>query len=73
MFTHLVLGGGGIKGCVITGALEGLDDLLNLNRIHTVIGSSVGGIIGLFFILGFSSKEMTSIFLNINLSDYREL
>ena len=73
MYTHLVLGGGGIKGCVITGALEAINKLININRIQYVIGSSVGGIIGLLFILGFTPKEMTNIFLNINLSEYREI
>ena len=73
MYTHLVLGGGGIKGCVITGALEAIDRLININRINYIIGSSVGGIIGLLFTLGFTPKEMTDIFLNINLSEYREI
>ena len=37
MYTHLVLGGGGIKGCVLTGALEAFDTIFNINRIKYII------------------------------------
>ena len=73
MYTHLVIGGGGIKGCVITGALEAMDDIFNINRIKYIIGSSVGGIIGLFLSLNFTPKEMSNIFISLNLIDYREI
>ena len=73
MYTHIVIGGGGIKGCAITGALEAMDTFFNINRIKYIIGSSAGGVIGLLLSLNFSPKEMTNIFLNINLADYREI
>ena len=73
MYTHIVIGGGGIKGCVITGALEAMDTFFNINRIKYIIGSSAGGVIGLLLSLNFTPKEMSSIFLNINLIDYREI
>ena len=73
MYTHIVIGGGGIKGCVITGALEAMDTFCNINRIKYIIGSSAGGVIGLLLSLNFTPKEMSSIFLNINLIDYREI
>ena len=43
MITHLAICGGGVKGCVLLGALEALDDTLRLSRIKHIIGSSVGG------------------------------
>lgn len=73
MYTHIVIGGGGIKGCVITGALEAMDTFFNINRIKYIIGSSAGGVIGLLLSLNFTPTEMSSIFLNINLIDYREI
>jgi predicted acylesterase/phospholipase RssA len=73
MYTHLVIGGGGIKGCVITGALEAMNDIFNINRIKYIIGSSAGGVISLLLSLNFTPKEMSNIFLNINLTDYREI
>jgi predicted acylesterase/phospholipase RssA len=73
MYTHIVIGGGGIKGCVITGALEAMDNIFNINRVKHIIGSSAGGVIGLLLSLNFTPKEMSNIFLNINLIDYREI
>jgi predicted acylesterase/phospholipase RssA len=73
MYTHLIIGGGGVKGCVITGSLEAMDTVFNINRIKYIIGSSVGGIIGLLISLNFTPKEITYIFLNINLIDYRQI
>lgn len=73
MYTHLVLGGGGVKGCVLTGALEAMDKVFNINRIKYIIGSSAGGVIGYLLALNFTPQEMSTIFLNINLIDYREI
>ena len=67
MYTHIVIGGGGIKGCVITGALEVMDTFFNINRIKYIIGSSAGGVIGLLLSLNFTPQEMSNIFLNIKL------
>ena len=57
MYTHLVLGGGGVKGCVLTGALEAMDKIFNINRIKYIIGSSAGGVIGLFIGIEFYSTR----------------
>ena len=68
MFTHLVLGGGGIKGCVITGALEALNKIFDINRIKYIIGSSAGGIVGTMFAVGYNPVELTEIFFKIKFS-----
>ena len=73
MFTHLALGGGGIKGCVITGALEALNNIFDINRIKYIIGSSAGGIVGTMLCIGFNPTELTEIFLKINLAEYRDV
>ena len=73
MFTHLVLGGGGIKGCVITGALEALNKIFDINRIKYIIGSSAGGIVGTMFAVGYNPVELTEIFLKLNLAEYRDV
>lgn len=73
MFTHLVLGGGGIKGCVITGALEALNKIFDINRIKYIIGSSAGGIVGTMFAIGYNPAELTEIFLKLNLAEYRDV
>ena len=73
MITHLAICGGGVKGCVLLGALEALDDTLRLSRIKHIIGSSVGGIIATLMCIGYRPNEMNDIFLKINLSDYRNI
>ena len=73
MITHLAICGGGIKGCVLLGALEALDKTIRLNRIKHVIGSSVGGIISTLLCIGYRPCEMNDIFLKINLIDYRNI
>ena len=73
MITHLAICGGGVKGCVLLGALEALDDIIRLSRVKHIIGSSVGGIIATLMCIGYRPYEMNDIFLKINLSDYRNI
>jgi len=71
MITHLAICGGGVKGCVLIGALEALDKTIRFKRIKHIIGSSVGGIIATLLCVGYRPCEMNDIFLKINLTDYR--
>ena len=73
MYTHLVLGRGGIKGCVLTGALEAFDTIFNINRIKYIIGSSAGGVVGTMLCIGYTPKELSEIFLHLNLAEYRDI
>tara|TARA_B110000971_G_scaffold144354_1_gene147554 strand:- start:155 stop:1039 length:885 start_codon:yes stop_codon:yes gene_type:complete len=73
MITHLAICGGGVKGCVLLGALEALDNIIRFNRIKHIIGSSVGGIIATLLCIGYRPCEMNDIFLKINLTDYRNI
>ena len=73
MITHLAICGGGVKGCVLLGALEALDNSIRLSRIKHIIGSSVGGIIATLLCVGYKPREMNDIFLKINLTDYRNI
>lgn len=73
MITHLAICGGGVKGCVLIGALEALDKTIRFKRIRHIIGSSVGGIIATLLCIGYRPCEMNDIFLKINLTDYRNI
>ena len=73
MITHLAICGGGVKGCVLLGALEALDKTIRFNRITHIIGSSVGGIIATLLCIGYRACEMNDIFLKINLTEYRHI
>jgi NTE family protein len=54
----LVLNGGGIKGLAHIGALEYLEEHKYLSEIHTIACTSVGSIIGLGLVLGYTAQEM---------------
>ena len=73
MITHLAICGGGVKGCVLLGALEAIDNTIRFKRIKHIIGSSVGGIIATMLCIGYRPCEMNDIFLKINLTDYRNI
>ena len=64
----LCISGGGVKGISFLGALSYLLDKkhIDLNNIHTYIGSSVGSIISLLFVLGYSIDELIDFILNFN-------
>jgi predicted patatin/cPLA2 family phospholipase len=64
----LCLCSGGMKGIVYFGILSYLETnkFINLNNIHTYAGSSVGGLIGFLFSIGYSVNEMIDFTLNFN-------
>lgn len=60
MITHLVLSSGGVKGLAILGALSQLD----LTNFRFVVGTSVGSIIGLLLIIGYTPYEILNEMVN---------
>tara|TARA_R100000750_G_C2326078_1_gene88225 strand:+ start:213 stop:1064 length:852 start_codon:yes stop_codon:yes gene_type:complete len=54
----LVIGPGGIKGYQELGAIYYLDSIGKLNNVKTIIGVSVGAIIGLMMAAGISIKDI---------------
>lgn len=72
MYTHLIIGGGGIKGAAIIGSLKVLFDH-NLLEIEGYIGSSIGGLICFLLNIGYTCEELNDIMLNIDFSYYREI
>lgn len=69
----LVLSGGGVKGMALIGALKALEDLDILKHIKTIASSSVGAIIGLFFIAGYNPEEMFSVLKRVNLGNIKSI
>lgn len=56
--TVLVLGPGGAKGFLELGALLYLEQHKYLSKVRTVIGVSVGAVIGLLLVCGYSAEEI---------------
>tara|TARA_B100000123_G_C25730198_1_gene428881 strand:+ start:507 stop:1406 length:900 start_codon:yes stop_codon:yes gene_type:complete len=58
---NLYLDSGGIYGFTICGSLQCLQEKGILKNIKNILGCSVGGILGLFLALGYSSEEIFNI------------
>ncbi len=65
----LVLSGGGVLGIATLGALTIISETMNLSKVQTVVGSSVGALIGLLFSIGMSIQEMRDLILTIDLQE----
>lgn len=72
-FEHLAISGGGIKAISIIGSLEILFNNGHLNNLKNYIGSSAGGLICLFLIIGYKCEELVDLFLNLNFEEYRDI
>lgn len=72
MYEYLALSGGGIKGISYIGALKALEKLKISSKIKGIVGTSVGALTALFFVLGYTADEMLEIIINIDLSKYTD-
>jgi NTE family protein len=63
----LVLSGGGMNGFNLLGALAYLKDKSYLENVQTVIGTSVGGILGYLLCIGYSPIEIVVYFETKNI------
>lgn len=76
--TNLVISGGGIKGIVIVGALKALQDKGLLKYITSISATSIGGLISVLYIIGYTIDELEkfldlfdfSKIKSINISDF---
>lgn len=69
----LVLSGGSFKGVAHIGALKALEDNNILQNIKTIAGSSIGAIIGLLYIIGYSPDELDEFIKMIDLKIFRNI
>lgn len=68
--TCLCFSGGGVKGFSFIGALEKLieDNIIDLNKIDTYVGTSIGSMISFILSLGIPLKEIKDFLLFFNFS-----
>jgi len=71
--TILVLSGGGVKGIAHMGALKSLEKRNMLCGFKTIIGTSVGSLIGLLHSIGYSPDEMYDFIELLDISKLRNL
>jgi NTE family protein len=70
---NLVISGGSIKGFCFIGAIKYLEELNIIKQINTFTGTSVGGCLALLLNIGYTSKELTELFTNINIDYYKDI
>ena len=72
-FNTLVLSGGGIKGTAIIGSLVVLEEHGCLKNITCFSGTSIGALLCSLLSIGYTSKELSTTILNMNLNDLRDI
>ena len=70
---NLVFSGGSIKALVYIGCIRALEEFNLVDSIKTVAGTSAGGIFSLLYVLGYSSKELTSLTMGLNFSIFKDI
>lgn len=73
MYTHLIIGGGGVKGMAIIGALEALSKNGILDGITHYLGSSIGGLICFLLTIGYTYSELFDITMKLDFSKYKDI
>lgn len=72
--TNISLGSGGFGGISILGSIIQLESLgLNLNNITCASGTSVGSILSLLILCGYTTDEMKTIMIKTNFKDLYSL
>jgi predicted acylesterase/phospholipase RssA len=67
MYKKIILSGGGVKGIAFIGAIKALEQKKLISELNTLVGVSVGSIISLVLVLGYTSSEMSMILKNMPL------
>jgi NTE family protein len=69
---NLVFEGGGIKGIAYGGAFEALSEIIDVDGIMRVGGSSAGAIFSVMIALNYNISEIQEIFLNLNFKEFMD-
>jgi len=64
----LIFGGGGVKGISYIGVLKYLEETSIIKQIETFAGTSIGGLMIVLHLLGYSSGEIYDFFCSFDLS-----
>jgi NTE family protein len=69
----LVLSGGSLKGIAHIGVLKALEEKNILKNIKIFAGTSIGGIISVLYIIGYTPNELNEIVNSLNFSLIRDI
>lgn len=66
MITKLILSGGGINGIIYLGIIKYLEEINQISKIHTFVGSSIGAIMNTLICIGYTYSELENFVLYFN-------
>ena len=70
---NLVFAGGGFKGIAYIGVLRYLESSGLLEDIKTFSGTSIGALISLLIVLGYTSKELTNLICKLDIDKIKDI
>jgi NTE family protein len=70
MIKNIIFPGGGLKGWAYIGAIRALSELIDYSRIEQLIGTSIGSLFGLFYILQIEWSYLLDLVINL---DFKEM
>ena len=73
MINTLILAGGGVKGISYIGVFKSIEENPDKIDIKELIGVSIGSIMGLLYVIGYTSKELEIEIINKNLSEMHKI
>jgi len=73
LYNEIIISSGGNKGVAIVGALNEFIKNYSLNNIKYYTGCSIGAIISLMIIIGYTIEELNDIIFKINLAQFQDL
>lgn len=72
--TCLAFSGGGTKGLAYIGALKALEEYgINAKQLRQISGTSIGAFFGLLVLLQYTSTELESLFLELDMNRFRDI
>jgi NTE family protein len=71
-YKNLVLSGGGLKGLSYIGLKKVLEEY-KIDDFECYCGTSIGSIFCLLFVLGYTSKQLEKVFVNLNFENYIDI
>ena len=69
MIKNIFFSGGGLKGWAYVGSIRALEEVKELINLEHVIGTSIGSLFGLLYLLKIDWKDILDYIININIKE----
>jgi len=70
---HLIFSGGGIKGLSYIGCFKALEEMKIIDDLESCSGCSIGAVISMLIVLGYTGEELYDFILHFDYNDIRDL